>query len=91
MASSPLILAALAKAALPSAKFRQAKALPRDGREPYTAALLTDTDGIQYIVRESRGAKGKLKLATETQCVRAVKGAGSLPFNVPNLISESTT
>ena len=91
MASSPLILAALAKAALPSAKFRQAKALPRDGREPYNSALLTDTDGIQYIVRESRGAKGKLKLATETQCVRAVKGAGSLPFNVPTLISESTT
>ncbi len=91
MASSPLILAALAKAALPSAKFKQAKALPRDGREPFNSALLTDTDGIQYVVRESRGAKGKLKLATETQCIRAVKGAGSLPFNVPNLVSDSTT
>ena len=91
MASSPLILAALAKAALPTAKFKQAKALPRDGREPINSALLTDTDGIQYVVRESRGAKGNLKLATETQCIRAVKGAGTLPFNVPNLVSESTT
>ncbi len=91
MASSPLILAALAKAALPSAKFKQAKALPREGREPINSALLTDSDGIQYIVRESRNAKGNLKLATETQCIRAVKGAGSLPFRVPNLVSESTT
>ncbi|MFM2384165.1 MAG: hypothetical protein RL166_39 [Actinomycetota bacterium] len=91
MASSPLILAALAKAALPSAKFRAAKALPREGREPINSALLTDSDGIQYIVRESRNAKGNLKLATETQCIRAVKGAGNLPFRVPNLVSESTT
>lgn len=91
MASSPLILAALAKAALPSAKFRSAKALPREGREPINSALLTDSDGIQYIVRESRNAKGNLKLATETQCIRAVKGAGTLPFRVPNLVSESTT
>ena len=91
MASSPLILAALAKAALPAAKFRSAKALPREGREPINSALLTDSDGIQFIVRESRNAKGNLKLATETQCIRAVKGAGNLPFRVPNLVSESTT
>lgn len=91
MASSPLILAALAKAALPTAKFRSAKVLPREGREPINSALLTDSDGIQYIVRESRNAKGNLKLATETQCIKAVKGAGSLPFRVPNLVSESTT
>ncbi|MEN9992994.1 MAG: hypothetical protein RLY83_564 [Actinomycetota bacterium] len=91
MASSPLILAALAKAALPSAKFKQAKALPREAREPINSALLTDADGIQYIVREARNAKGNMQLATETQCIRAVKGAGSLPFRVPNLVSESTT
>ncbi len=91
MASSPLILAALAKAALPSAKFKQAKALPREAREPINSALLTDIDGIQYIVREARNAKGNLQLATETQCIRAVKGAGSLPCRVPNMVSESTT
>ena len=91
MASSPLILAALAKAALPSAKFKQAKALPREGREPINSALLTDTDGIQYLVREARNAKGNLQLATETQCIRAVKSAGTLPFRVPNLVSDSTT
>lgn len=91
MASSPLILAALAKAALPSAKFKQVKALPREGREPINSALITDSDGIQYIVRESRNSKGNLKLATETACIRAVKGAGTLPFRVPNLVSESTT
>ena len=91
MASSPLILAALAKAALPAAKFKQAKALPREGREPVNSAILTDSDGIQYVVRDARGPKGNLKLATETQCLRAVKSAGVLPFRVPNLVSESTT
>ena len=91
MASSPLILAALAKAALPSAKFKQVKAIPREGREPINSALLTDTDGIQYVVRVARNAKGNLKLATETQCIRAVKNAGALPFRVPSLVSESTT
>ncbi|MEN9707408.1 MAG: hypothetical protein RIS31_974 [Actinomycetota bacterium] len=91
MASSPLILAALAKAAMPAAKFKQAKALPREGREPVNSAILTDSDGIQYVVREARGPKGNLKLATETQCIRAVKSAGILPFRVPNLVSDSTT
>ena len=91
MASSPLILAALAKAAMPSAKFKQVKAIPREGREPINTALLTDTDGIQYLVREARNAKGNLQLATETQCIRAVKSAGTLPFRVPNLVSDSTT
>ena len=91
MASSPLILAALAKAALPTAKFKQAKALPGEGRGPVNSALLTDTDGIQYVVRQSRSAKGNLELATETQTVRAVKNAGTLPFKIPNLVAESTT
>ncbi len=91
MASSPLILAALAKAALPGAKFSKVKGLPRENGEPINSALLTDSEGIQYIVRESRNAKGNLKLATDTQCIRAVKGAGTLPFSVPNLVSESTT
>lgn len=91
MASSPLILAALAKAAMPGAKFKQAKALPREGREPVNTAVLTDADGIQYVVREARGPKGNLKLATETQCIRAVKSAGILPFRVPNLVADTTT
>jgi len=90
MASSPLILAALAKSILPSAKFKQVKHIPSEGRGPVNSALLTDADGIQYVVRESRNAKGNLELATETQAVRAVKGAGTLPFNVPNLVAEST-
>ena len=91
MASSPLILAALAKAALPNAKYKQAKAVAREGRSPIDAALLTDVDGIQYLVRQARNAKGNLQLATETQCIRAVKAVGGLPFRVPNLVSDSTT
>lgn len=91
MASSPLILAALAKAALPSVKFKQAKAIASEVRGPFNSALLTDSDGIQYVVRESRGAKGNLELATETQAIRAVKGAGALPFKVPTLVADSTT
>jgi len=90
MASSPLILAALAKSILPSAKFKQVKRIPSEGRGPVNSALLTDTDGIQYVVRESRNAKGNIELATETQAVRALKAAGSLPFTLPNLVAEST-
>ena len=90
MASSPLILAALAKSILPSAKFKQVKLIPSEGRGPVNSALLTDTDGIQYVVRESKNAKGNLELATETQALRAVKAAGTLPFNLPNLVAEST-
>ena len=90
MASSPLILAALAKSIVPSAKFKQARSLPSEGRGPVNSALLTDSDGIQYVVRESRNAKGNLELATETQAVRAVKNAGTLPFTIPALVAEST-
>ena len=90
MASSPLILAALAKSILPSAKFKQARAIPSEGRGHFNSALLTDTDGIQYVVRESKNAKGNLELATETQAVRAVKNSGRLTFNLPNLVAEST-
>ena len=88
MASSPLILAALAKSILPSAKFKQVKLIPSEGRGPVNSALLTDSDGIQYVARESRNAKGNLELATETQAVRAVKSAGTIPFNLPNLVAE---
>ncbi|MEY4554730.1 MAG: hypothetical protein RL197_1157 [Actinomycetota bacterium] len=90
MASSPLILAALAKSILPAAQFKQARSIPSEGRGPVNSALLTDSDGIQYVVREAQNAKGNLELATETQAVRAVKSAGSLPFNVPTLVAEST-
>lgn len=90
MASSPLILAALAKSILPSVKFKEAKSIPSEGRGPVNSALLTDTDGLQYVVRESRGPKGDMELATETQAVRAVKGAGTLPFKLPSLIAESS-
>lgn len=90
MASSPLILAALAKSILPSAKFKQARSIPSEGRGHFNSALLTDVDGIQYVVRESKNAKGNLELATETQSVRAVRHAGPVRFNLPNLVAEST-
>ena len=90
MASSPLILAALAKSIFPSGNFKQAKSIVTDELVNVASAILTDSDGIQVIVRASKGAKGNLELATDTQAVRAVKAAGSLPFNLPNLVAEGT-
>jgi aminoglycoside phosphotransferase (APT) family kinase protein len=90
MASSPLILAALAKSIFPSGNFKQAKSIVTDGPVNFESAILTDGDGIQSIVRASRSAKGNLELATDTQAVRAVKSSGTLPFNLPNLVAEGT-
>ena len=54
------------------------------------SAILTDSDGIQVIVRAAKDAKGNLELATDTQAIRAVRNAGPLPFNVPNLVAEGS-
>jgi aminoglycoside phosphotransferase (APT) family kinase protein len=90
MASSPLILAALAKSIFPSGKFKQAKSIVVEGPAKVVSAILTDSDGIQVIVRAAKDAKGNLELATDTQALRAVKNAGPLPFNVPHVVAEGS-
>ena len=76
---------------MPAAKFKSAKPIPSEGRGPIVSALVTDQDGIQYLVRKAKNAKGNLQLATEAQAVRAIRSAGTLPFKVPTLVADATT
>lgn len=89
MASSPLILAALAKAALPSYQFKSVATLPSNGNGPIDSVLITDTDGVQYVIRESKNGSGNLKLASDNQAAKAAKSAGSVTFKIPTLIGET--
>ena len=89
MASSPLILAALAKAALPSYQFKSVTTLPSTGNGPIDSVLITDTDGVQYVIRESKNGSGNLKLAGDNQAAKVAKGAGTATFRLPTLIGET--
>jgi aminoglycoside phosphotransferase (APT) family kinase protein len=91
MATSPLILAALAKAAMPSVSFRQVRELETETDPAIDVAVITDTEGNQYLIRHSRGPKGNLKLAAENQMARAIRQSGTLPFAIHNVVAETTT
>ena len=89
MASSPLILAALAKAALPSYQFKSVATLPSHGNGPIDSVLITDTEGVQYVIREAKNGSGNLKLAGDNQAAKVAKTAGTLSFKLPTLIGET--
>ena len=89
MASSPLILAALAKAALPSYQFKSVASLPSHGNGPIDSVLITDTEGVQFIIREAKNGAGNLKLAGDNQAAKVAKTAGILAFKLPTLIGET--
>ncbi|WP_296630755.1 phosphotransferase [Rhodoluna sp.] len=91
MAKSPLILAALAKAAVPQYDFTQVKGLSAEGSAAFDTALLTSTTGEHYIIRiantQAAGAEQEVEL-------RALKAFGitdrmRLPFKITNLIGET--
>ncbi len=91
MAKSPLILAALAKAAVPQYDFTQVKGLSAEGSAAFDTALLTATTGDHYIIRiantQAAGAEQEVEL-------RALKAFGitdrmRLPFKISNLIGET--
>ena len=91
MARSPLILAALAKAAVPQLNFTEVKGLTTGTNGAFETALLTATTGEHYIIRvatsQSAGAEQEVEL-------RALKALGKvdrmrLPFKVTNLVGET--
>ena len=51
MAKSPLILAALAKAAVPHLNFHEVKSLSTSTSGAFDTALLTATSGEHYLIR----------------------------------------
>lgn len=91
MARSPLILAALAKAAVPRLNFHEVKALTTNANGAFDTGLLTATSGEHYIIRvansQTSGAEQEVEL-------RALKALGKvdrlrLPFSITNLLGET--
>ena len=89
MASSPLILVALAKSALPSINFTQVRSLPANHPGLITAAVATDTNGHHYLIQEARNAAGNLELASSVQGARAVRNSANFSFEIPSLVGET--
>lgn len=90
MAKSPLILAALAKAAVPHLNFHEVKSLSANSNGAFDTALLTATTGEHYVIRvantQAAGAEQDVEL-------RALKALGKpermrLPFKITNQIGE---
>lgn len=91
MAKSPLILAALAKAAAPSIDLVQAHALHGSHTGLFDSALLKGAAGQDYVVRTPASTAGSLELDIETQVLRLLGSAARarLPFKVTTILGET--
>lgn len=91
MARSPLILAALAKDAVPQFDFAQVKNLDGGSSGAFDAALLTAKSGEHFVVRMANSASAGTELEAE---IRAIKSFNSvtrlnLPFEIPQLVGDT--
>ena len=91
MGKSPLILAALAKAAVPSLTFTSVKKLSAGGTGLFDSALLTSTTGEHYLARTPQSRAGALELDVETQVLRTLGSAvrSTLPFKITSQLGET--
>ena len=91
MGRSPLILAALAKAAVPALNFSQVKPQSFNNDGHYDTALLTATNGDHYVLKMPTSAKFALDLDTEMVAIRAIGNElrAKLPFGIPKQIGET--
>ena len=90
MAKSPLILAALAKDAVPQLDFREAYPLTQGHSNRFDSAVLTATDGNHYVVRQATTAADELILDTELVVLRALAPyRAHLPFEITKLVGET--
>jgi hypothetical protein len=91
MAKSPLILAALAKAAAPSIDLVQAHPLNGAQTGLFDSALLKGANGQDYVVRTPASTAGSLELDIETQVLRLLgpEARARLPFKVTTILGET--
>ena len=91
MGRSPLILAALAKDAVPALDFDQVVPLDSESRGHFDSVILTSSDGEHYVMKMPNGQAAGLALDTELQAIRALRSnlRLQLPFNVTNLVGET--
>ena len=91
MGKSPLILAALAKAAVPSLNFSQVKPLSGSQLGHFDSALLTATSGDYFVIRIPGSNSGSLEMDVETQVLKLFTDSvrAKLPFKVTSILGET--
>ena len=90
MGKSPLILAALAKDAVPALDFVQVVPLQQRGDGYFDSACLTGTNGSHYVVKMARNQEAGLMLDTELMVLRSLAAfRGRLPFEITKLLGET--
>ena len=91
MGKSPLILAALAKAAVPSLNFSQVKPLSGSQLGHFDSALLTATSGDYFVIRIPSSNSGSLEMDVETQVLKLFSDSvrAKLPFKVTKILGET--
>jgi aminoglycoside phosphotransferase (APT) family kinase protein len=91
MARSPLILAALAKDAVPQFDFAQVKHLDGGTSGAFDAALLTAKSGEHFVVRMANSASAGTELEAEIRAIRTFTPVIrlNLPFEVSQLIGDT--
>ncbi|MFM1956815.1 MAG: hypothetical protein RLZ41_214 [Actinomycetota bacterium] len=91
MARSPLILAALAKAAVPHLNFTEVKGLSTGSNGAFETALLTATTGEHYVIRVVTSQAAGAEQEVELRALKALSKVDRmrLPFKITNLIGET--
>ena len=90
MAKSPLILAALAKDAVPQLNFVRAVSIDSGDGGHFDSALLTADSGEHYVLKQARTEAAALDLDTELVVLRALNPYRShFPFEITKLVGET--
>lgn len=91
MARSPLILAALAKDAVPQFDFAQVKNLDGGSSGAFDAALLTAKSGEHFVVRMANSASAGTELEAEIRAIKTFTPAIrlNLPFELSELVGDT--
>ena len=91
MAKSPLILAALAKDAVPHVDFNLVKNLTTGLGGSFDTALLTATTGEHYVIRVANTHAASVERDVELRALKALAQADRmrLPFKITNLVGET--
>lgn len=91
MARSPLILAALAKDAVPQFDFAQVKNLDGGSSGAFDAALLTAKSGEHFVVRMANSASAGTELEAEIRAIKTFTPVVrlNLPFEISQLLGDT--
>jgi aminoglycoside phosphotransferase (APT) family kinase protein len=92
MGKSPLILAALAKAAVSGLDIKTVRRLNGAQTGMFDSAVITCTDGSEYVIRIPESTSGALELDVETAVLKSLNSAtrARLPFAVTRIQGETS-